>query len=258
MNKAEKFTLRGKTALITGAARRVGSVIAHALAEEGVNIIIHYGKSNSEAENLKDEIVKKGVRAWTVGADFSEPGGYESLIGRVMDIAGPFEILINNASIFPQDTLENMKLENLEKNIRINSWVPFFLGREFAAQTEKGRIINVLDSRITDPDTNWHVSYNLSKYLLAMLTKMSALEFAPGITVNGIAPGAVLPPDGMDYNYLEKLKDTVPLKIAGDPSCIADTAIFLLKSDFITGQVIFTDGGRHLIVNREGFSERLV
>ncbi len=131
------------------------------------------------------------------------------------------------------------------KNIQVNAWVPFVLNREFARRAREGKIINLLDSRIDGFDWT-HVSYILSKHVLSVLTRMTALEFAPRITVNGVAPGLILPPPGKDHGYLDQLTDTVPLQRHGDPRDIAEAVLYLLKNDFVTGEVIHVDGGRHL------------
>ena len=134
------------------------------------------------------------------------------------------------------------------RHLQVNAWAPFVLSREFARLAGRGKIINLLDTKIISSDRT-HVAYLLSKQMLAALTSMCALEFAPNVTVNGIAPGLILPPPGKDDSYLEQLAQTVPLKRRGSPDDIADAARYLLQSDFVTGQIIYVDGGRHL---REG------
>jgi pteridine reductase len=243
--------LKGKTALITGGTKRIGRTVALALANEGVNIVLHYNTSPSEAEILCREIKGMGPHAWTIQADFAKPEEYESLIEKTLKLAGTLDILINNASIFPPDTLNDVSFESVVTNMQVNAWVPFVLSRAFASSVGKGKIINMVDSRVTGYD--WaHVAYIWSKHVLASMTRMTALEYAPDITVNGIDPGLILPPPGKDMSYLERLKDTVPLKRHGDPQDIADAIVFLLKSDFITGEVISVDGGRHLKESTNG------
>jgi len=238
-------SIQGKTALITGAAKRIGRVTALALAAEGVNVIVHYDHSAADAVELSRELTNAGVRSWTLQADFSTPKGYETLIARALQEAEHVDILINNASIFPQDTLESLDFTEVTENLRVNAWAPFTLCRAFADQVGQGKIVNMLDSRICGYD--WaHVGYVLSKHMLHVLTRMMALEFAPSITVNSVAPGLILPPPGKDMRYLERLTETVPLKRHGTPQDIADAIVYLVKSAFLTGEVIFVDGGRHL------------
>jgi pteridine reductase len=238
-------SLKGKTALVTGAAKRIGSAIALALADEGVNLVLHYNHSVNEAQKLADELKSRKVKSWLIQADFDNPGEVDSLISRSIDLSKSLDILINSASIFQNNTIQNVDYQSLVQHIQVNAWTPFILSREFARLTGKGKIINLLDTRINSYDFN-HVAYILSKNMLATLTRMTAIEFASGITVNGIAPGLILPPPGQDQSYLDKLVETVPLKKHGDPQDIAAAAVYLLKSDFITGQIINVDGGRHL------------
>ena len=240
-----KNSLKGKTAFITGAAKRIGRATALALADEGVNIIIHYRNSEDEAKELIGEIRERDVKSWTVNADFEKPDEYETLIQRAVEIAGPIDILVNNASMFPADKLEDITFESFVTNVEVNAWAPFVLSRSFAQQMGRGKIINLVDSRTTGYDWT-HVGYILSKHVLSVFTRMTALAYAPDIAVNAVAPGLILPPQGKDMSYIERLKDTVPLKKHGEPEDIADAIVFLAKSDFITGEVIFVDGGRHL------------
>jgi pteridine reductase len=239
-------TLQGKTALVTGAGKRIGRAIAIALAEEGVDIVIHYPYAAEEASELCTELHGRRVKSWLVKADFEVAAEYETLIARSLEMAGSLDILVNNASIFPANTLENVDLAALMKNMQVNAWAPFVLSRDFSRLVGRGQIINFLDSRISGYDWK-HVAYILSKHVLSVLTKMTALEFAPRIAVNGVAPGLILPPPGKDHTFLDRMADSVPLKRHGDPIYIADAVIYLLKTDFVTGEVINVDGGRHLM-----------
>jgi len=241
--KEEK--LQGKTALVTGAPKRIGREICLSLAREGVNIVIHYNSSREEAKKLCAEISDYEVNSWLVRADFKNSREYNSLVHRSLKIAGSLDILVNNASVFLPGRLKQMSFEDLRLHIQVNAWVPLVLSREFARLVKMGKIINLLDARIKGYDF-LHVPYILSKQLLSTLTEMMALEFAPEVTVNGIAPGLILPPPGKDKRYLEKLMQMVPLKRHGKPEDIAAAVIYLLNNDFITGQVINVDGGLHL------------
>ncbi len=239
-------SLKGKVALITGASRRIGRALSMALAEEGVNIVAHDRRDlEQETAKLCDEVVGCGAKSWNVSADLEKPEEYETLIARAQRAAGSLDILINNASIFQPGTLMDMGSSDLMRHLHVNAWTPLVLSREFARHASRGKIINLLDTKITGYDRE-HVAYILSKQVLASLTTMCAAEFAPAVTVNAIAPGLILPPSGKDEAYLESLAHTVPLKRHGAPGDITDAALYLLKSDFVTGQVIYVDGGRHL------------
>lgn len=246
MLRMEPKTLRGKTALVTGAGKRIGRAIARTLASEGVNIVAHYPTDIEETEDLYNELVELGVKSWTVKADFERRDEYESVIARALESAGSLEILVNNASIFHAGACDTVQFFDVVRHFQVNAWAPFQLSRDFYRQVKKGKIVNLLDSRITGYDFQ-HIAYIVSKHALWLLTSMTALEFAPNVAVNAIAPGLILPPAGKDDAYLERLSDTVPLKRRGAPPDIAEAVIFLLKSDFITGQVINVDGGRHLM-----------
>jgi pteridine reductase len=239
-----KKSLDGKTALITGSAVRIGREIALSLAERGVNIIIHYHSSKRHTDELSSELDRMGVRSWSIQADLSR---FESdkLIEQSLELSGSLGILVNNASIFTKSTIDDLTLADLVNNIEINAWAPFSLSRAYAREIKRGCIINLLDQRITSYDLN-HTGYILSKHVLTALTRITALAYAPEIRVNGIAPGLILPPPGEPMSYLEKLSGTIPLKRHGNPGNIGEAAVFLASNEFITGEIIFVDGGRHL------------
>lgn len=238
--------LTGNTALITGGAKRIGRSTALALANAGVNVVIHYRSSAGEAEDVAAQIRDLGVHAWTVQADLSAPEAIDSLVDRAIGAAGPLDILINNASAFPETDFESVTLDDMLTSMTIDAWAPFALGRRFAQTPNAKHVINMLDTRIAS-DHDWqHFAYNAAKYTLGLFTKMMAVKMAPRIQVNAVAPGLILPPEGKPDSYLEELKDALPMKRIGSPEFVADAILFLLRSEFITGQVIYIDGGRHL------------
>jgi NAD(P)-dependent dehydrogenase (short-subunit alcohol dehydrogenase family) len=237
--------LKGKTALVTGGAKRLGQAISISLASKGANVIIHYSKSSEEASELAKKIEQYGVNAWLVSGDLRQISEVEGIFDKALEFTSPIQILINNASIFDKSDLNSFSVDELFENIQINAISPLILAREMAKQKIEGAIINLLDTRITEYDRT-HVAYHLSKKMLFDLTRMMALEFAPSIRVNAIAPGLILPPPGQDLSYLEKLASTNPLNSIGNPKEITKSVIFLLESMFITGQVIFVDGGYHM------------
>jgi NAD(P)-dependent dehydrogenase (short-subunit alcohol dehydrogenase family) len=243
--------LAGKTALVTGGAQRLGAATVRALAAEGANVVIHYNRSQAPAERLAHDIQEGGTDAWTLRADLARSEEVDSLIPRSLEVSGKLDILINNASIFPADSVSNVKIEDLVRNIRVNAWAPFVLSRSFARHANHGAIVNFLDTRVADYDWK-HVSYILSKNMLGLLTRMTALEFAPNVRVNAVAPGLILPPPGKDESYLEAMKDTVPLKRHGGAEDTVAAVLFLLRSEFVTGQVVYVDGGRHLMEYASG------
>ncbi len=239
------ISLHGKTALITGAAKRIGRATALALAEQGMRIVIHYDHSAAEAEALRDAIVAGGGTAWTIQADLGKAEDYGALIDRTLTLTGGLDALVNNASVFPPATLDDVTFADLMTNMEINAWAPFVLSRDFARRVGHGSIVNLQDSRLAGYDWK-HVSYIASKEVLALFTRMTALAYAPAITVNAVAPGLILPPPGEDERFLDKLAGTVPLQRHGDAEDIAEAVVYLLRSTFITGQVLYVDGGRHV------------
>jgi pteridine reductase len=244
VNHDREFLI-GKTALITGAARRLGRATAMSLAQTGADVIVHYRTRAAEAQSLAEEIKTQGRKAWTIQADLADAAQTETLMEQAVHQVGSVDILINNASVFPSDTVMDMAPEALMQSVAIHAAAPLILSRQMAKQGRPGHIINLLDSRVEDYDRH-HASYHLGKRMLLSLTRMLAVELAPRIAVNAVAPGLILPPEGQDESYLQNLAHTNPLQRYGDPQDITDAVLFLLSSDFITGQVIFVDGGRHL------------
>lgn len=237
--------MEGKKALVTGAGRRLGRDIALALAREGVDLGIHFHRSTREAAALVDEIRDLGRRAFGVRADLSVPDAAGELIGRAVADLGGIDILINNASVFPESRLEDVTAQMIQENVQINAVAPLLVARAFAGQERPGVIVNLLDTRMVDYDAK-HVAYHLSKRMLYSVTRMMAIEYAPRIRVGGVAPGLILPPPGEDESYLERLAHTNPLQAHGSADDVSAAVLFLVRSPFVTGQVIFVDGGRHL------------
>jgi pteridine reductase len=246
LSAPQQSSLKGKVALITGASRRLGRAIAIALAEEGVHIVAH-DRVAQESETVKvcDEVIGCGSRSWHISADLEKPEEYERLVERAAAAAGTLDILINNASLYKPSTVADMQYADFAQQIHVNAWTPFVLSREFAKRASSGKIVNLLDTRINGFD-DAHTSYLLSKQMLASLTRMCARAFAPKVLVNGVAPGLILPPAGKDEQYLNELAPALPLKRHGSATDITDAVLYLLKSDFVTGQIIHVDGGYHL------------
>jgi len=244
-NKSSARTLAGKTAIVTGGARRLGRQIALGLAREGVNLIIHYCHSATQATELAGQVQQMGVKVWPIQADLSDPVQADGLASKAIETAGAIDILINNASYWPQDTIWDMTAKQLQTCMDVHVMAPIILAKALARQERAGHIINILDTRITDYDRR-HISYHLAKRTLLAVTRILALELAPRIAVNAIAPGLILPPDGHGPEYLAKLADTNPMNRYGDPQDVVDALLFLLNSRFITGQVIYVDGGFHM------------
>lgn len=240
------FDLIGKTSLVTGAAKRVGREIALELAAAGANVVVHYRSSESDANELAREIKSMGRDAWTVQGDFAVVDDISHLVVNATQLAGPINILVNNASAFPKTTIENLTWDSLAESVKSDAWAPFALARDFVSKPGAEHIINILDTRVTSSYDWTHVGYLAAKHMLYLFTRMMAIKFAPDVAVNGVAPGLILPPEGKGMDYIENLKGELPLKRIGNPRQVAEAVLFLARSEFITGQVIYVDGGRHL------------
>ena len=238
--------LKGKTALVTGAAKRIGRELALALGRAGVNVIVHFRTSEEEAERTVAEARELGVKGWTLQCDLSLPDATRTLIQRALEAADDLDILVNSASVFHPCGLSELDEEHLCQVLRVNALAPLLLSRVFAKGGRKGHILNLLDTRVTRHDPTF-TAYTLSKRMLGDLTSMMALEFAPKVQVNGLAPGLVLAPEGKDEGYLKEKANRIPLKRHGNVQGLVNAALCLLRSDFITGQVLFYDGGEHLM-----------
>jgi len=245
MLKADSL-LAGKTVFITGAGHRIGKAFALGMAGSGANIFVHYGSSRVDAEDLASEIQSLGVSGWAVGQDLGELESVDDAFRKAWSIH-PIDILINNAAIFEDRDLFQTDLPSWQLHLDINLTAPFILSKAFAElyQGGSGRIINILDWRALQPGKD-HFAYTVAKAGLAAMTKCLALNLAPSITVNGIALGAILPP--RDSGDTAKIIEKVPLQRWADLQEVVDTAVFLISgSQYITGEIIHLDGGRHLI-----------
>ncbi|MGH2404525.1 MAG: SDR family oxidoreductase [bacterium] len=243
---ATKGVLAGQRALVTGGARRIGRAVVLALAEAGADVVVHYKESKQEAALIAQEIrAHRGVCS-LVQTDLAVPHSPSALFDEAVRAAGgPITILINNASVFPRGRLHELELPDLEETLRINAWAPLILAHALARQEVEGAVVNVVDTRITgvDPD---RVAYQLSKDALHRITKLLAIELAPSVRVNAVAPGAILSPEGLGPEHLDRLAESLPLKRHGGPADVAAAVLFLLQSRFVTGQTLFVDGGQHL------------
>jgi len=239
-----ELPLKGRTVLITGAARRVGRSLALACARVGADVVIHHAHSAEEARGVKDEIESIGRKALILASDFGKPAEASRLISLANEFS-PLYALVNNAAIFEPLSFTETTLENWEAHMAINLTAPFLLSQEFARQTKEGRIVNILDWRALRPGVG-HFPYTVSKAALAAMTKSLAILLAPRITVNGLALGAVLPPANEPVG--EKFIDRVPAKRWAEAHEVEEALIFLLSGPaYITGEIIHVDGGRHLV-----------
>lgn len=233
--------LKGKTALVTGGALRIGRAICEALAAKGCHVVIHCNQSERQAGLLAHKLRRTGVRAMSVSADFRQPENCEKLIEQAITLTGRLDILINNSAVYVKKPLLSVSSVEIKQICNVNFLAPMLLIKAFAGKTRQGHVINLLDREIA-LNRPGALPYMLTKRMLADLTKLAALELAPKISINAVAPGAVLPPTGM-----REKAGFIPLRRKPSVKDLVQTVIFLLESDAITGQIIFPDGGQHLL-----------
>jgi NAD(P)-dependent dehydrogenase (short-subunit alcohol dehydrogenase family) len=241
--------LDGAVAVVTGGAVRLGRALALSLAAQGARIAIHYNSSAGAAEAMVSEIEHLGGNeAIAVQADLSQAHGAPKVIRQAAEHFGAVDVLVNSAAIFLGGDWQHTTEDNWDRHFAINLKAPFFLSQAFAAHiggSRRGHIVNIADWRGAHPGAD-HIAYTLSKAGLIAMTKSLAQALAPEIQVNAIAPGLILPPPGEDRAYLEAMATTIPAQRVGSPDEVGKALVFLLQSDFVTGDVVYVTGGQHL------------
>jgi pteridine reductase len=244
--------LRGKVAIVTGAGVRLGKAMALAMAQQGARLVVHYHRSARPAGEVVREIEALGSEAIAVQGDLSQPRLAPSLVERAVARFGQVDVLVNSASIFEPGRWDDTSEESWDRHFDINLKSPFFLTQAFARQVgreRRGHIVNMVDWRALHPGVG-HVAYTLTKAALVALTKSLAQALAPNIQVNGIAPGMILPPPGKGPEYLERWAPDIPLQRTGTADEIAKALLYLLDSDFVTGELLYVTGGQHLLAGK--------
>ena len=231
------------TAIVTGAAIRIGKAIALHLAEKGFNIALHYHRSEPSA--VIEKIKLKGVSCLGYQSDLSNIDEAEQLIAKMICDFDDVELLINSAANFIQENLEETRVENLVNTFNLNLMSPMLLMRDFKRSVNKGMIINILDERVRK-----HIStfgaYSISKVGLKHLTELAAVEWGQTVRVNGIAPGLILPPQGAAPDYLEKAAKKVPTRSHGKIKNLLQALDYLMENQFVNGDTLFVDGAESL------------
>jgi NAD(P)-dependent dehydrogenase (short-subunit alcohol dehydrogenase family) len=243
------MNLLGKKALVTGAGVRLGRAIALGLAAEGASVALQHWRSVAEAESAAEAIASGGGHAVTVRADLSQPEGCALAVASAREALGGLDVLVNNAGIFLAGDLASTRLEDWEAQFALNLRAPFLTSQAFARSLDaeaSGKIVNVTDARAGRP-ARGHLAYRLTKSALAHMTALLALDLAPRITVNAVAPGAMLPAPGAGERQLaDRVAAAVPLRRAGGEQPVADAVLYLLREDYVTGVVLPVDGGEYL------------
>ena len=240
--------LQGKTALITGAAARLGAATVRRLHAAGARVVIHYRSSSAAAEKLRDELLEQRAgSATTVQGDLLNPESWPRLVSHAVEVGGGLDILINNASSYyptPIDTASDAQWDDLFGS---NARAPFFLAQAAVPELRRRRgcIVNMVDIHAERPNAD-HPVYCMAKAANAMMVKALARDLAPEIRVNGIAPGAALWPQGAaaDAERQEILK-RIPMQRAAGAEQIAEAVMCMVTGpDYVTGQILAVDGGR--------------
>jgi pteridine reductase len=245
--------LRARVAIVTGAAVRLGRAQALALAEQGARLVVHYNTSAGPALEVVRQIQSMGSDAIAVQADLSQPMQAPAIVEQAMARFGQVDILVNSASIFEPGYWDDTTEENWDRHFDINLKSPFFLTQAFAKQIgpkSRAHVVNIADWRAVSLGTD-HVAYTLTKAALVAMTKSLAQALAPQIQVNAIAPGLILPPPGHGPEYLDRRAPQIPLQRTGSADEIANALLFLLRSDFVTGELLYVTGGEHLLAGRQ-------
>jgi len=236
------------TALVTGAAHRIGRALALGLAADGWLVALHYHRSAQAAQDLAEEIAKAGGHAFPIDADLANEKEVQTLIPRLIGEVGPLGLLVNNASVFERDQAMTATRASWDLHMETNLRAPFVLSQGFAAQLpdgQSGSIVNVVDQRVWNLTPDF-TSYTVSKAGLWALTQMMALALAPHIRVNAIGPGPTLPSKHQTDEQFARQCRSMPLQRGAMLSEMAAALRFILASPSMTGQMIALDGGQHL------------
>jgi len=231
------------TAIVTGAAIRIGKAMALHLAAKGFNIALHYHQS--DPSTVIKEINLQGVSCRGYPSDLSNLDEAEQFIAKVLTDFDDVELLINSAANFIQENLEETRMETLIDTLHLNLMSPFLLMRDFKRSVNKGMIVNILDERVRKHISTFG-SYSVSKVGLRHLTELAAVEWGQTVRVNGIAPGLILPPQGGAPDYLELAVKKVPTHTYGKMENLLQALDYLMENKFVNGDTLFVDGAESL------------
>jgi pteridine reductase len=240
-------TLTGRTALVTGAGRRVGRAIALALGARGMRVIVHYNGSADGAAETARLIHAAGGHAALEQADLSDAGACEQLIDRVGAMPDGLFALINSAAMMRRTPVGETAAHDWDDMFALNVRAPYFLSQRAAPllRAARGVIVNIADLAAYE---TWpaYVPHAMTKAAIVQMTRGLAHALAPDVRVCGVAPGVVLLPEGWTEDDAERLRATTPLRRLGTPEDVAGAVIYLLEAQFVTGEVLIVDGGRHV------------
>jgi pteridine reductase len=218
-----------------------------ALADAGANVVLHYNSSSDAAEETAEEARSRGVEARLVGADLSRDGSAAEIVAGAADLS-PVRILVNSAAMFPDDSIRDVTRTAWDTTLAVNLTAPVFLTQAFAAALPSdvaGAVVNVTDWRTTRPYPD-HFSYTVAKGAIDTFTTAAAESLAPQVRVNAVALGAILPPAGKGSAYLRELAREIPVEHVGGTEPVVEAVLFLIRNEFVTGEIVKVDGGAHL------------
>lgn len=239
--------LEGRIALVTGAGRRVGRAIAEGLGERRMRIAVHYNGSADGARETAATIERGGGAAELFQADLSDSNGPQTLVDDVAKRLGGLDVLINSAAVMHRTPLDTVTPLDWDATFALNARAPFFASLAARAHMSErgGAIVNIADLAAFE---TWpaYIPHGLSKSVVVQMTRALARTLAPAIRVNAVAPGVVMLPEGWDVEAGERLRRTTPLKRVGSANDVVRAVIYLLEADYVTGETIVVDGGRHI------------
>ena len=239
--------LDGRIALVTGAGRRVGRAIATALGQRRMHVAVHYNGSARGAAEAAADIEKAGGKATLFQADLSQPDSPTQLVDQVATKLGTLDVLVNSAAIMQRTPLASVTPADWDSTFALNARAPFFAAVAAARHMAErgGAVVNIAD--LAGLET-WpaYIPHGLSKTVVVQMTRALARTLAPNVRVNAVAPGVILLPDGWDDDTGERLRRTTPLKRLGSVNDVVGAVIYLLEADYVTGETIVVDGGRHV------------
>ncbi len=233
------------TALVTGGAVRLGKVFTMSLAQAGYNLAVHYNTSSDAAIATVEELRQSGVECEIFQFDFSRTDDVSELVTNVRSRFSDLNVLINSASVYNQASMMGTTEAMFKEQIKVNLMTPYFLTKAFAQQCKTGNVINIIDNKIAFNQYQYS-AYLLSKKMLVEFTKLAAVELAPAIRVNGLAPGVVLPASIRTQEYIDWRIEGIPVKRQGNTDNITQALHYLLDNDFVCGQILMVDGGESL------------
>jgi pteridine reductase len=245
MSEGAAVSLRGKRALVTGAGQRVGQAIALALGAEGAHVAVHYRESRAGAEETAQRIRERGGQASLFSADLTSRDAARGLVDSALAELGGLDLVVASAASFERVNVDDVDDAAWDRSLNLNLASPFALVHRAvpALRAAQGSVVFVTCSSATVPMRHY-LPYVVSKGALKHLMKTLALELAPEIRVNAVAPGTVMPPPSYDAEAIAKLSRAIPLGRVGSPQDIARAVLFLAQNPFVTGHELAVDGGR--------------